>query len=115
MAVDVRERTKPVELHLAQEVGTVERLGDAKERIGRSAAGFERARVQDNADRNYRQRISVVIRWGGAKKDGSKMRDDRLPDHSRLVYVVIAIVLLIVAIPLILLLILHVLASDVMH
>jgi hypothetical protein len=43
------------------------------------------------------------------------MRDDRLPDHSRLVHVVIGIVLLIVAIPLILLLILHVLASDVMH
>jgi hypothetical protein len=41
------------------------------------------------------------------------MTDDRLPDHSRLVYV--GIVLLIVAIPLILLLILHVLASDVMH
>jgi hypothetical protein len=50
-----------------------------------------------------------------AEKDGSEMRDDRLPDHSRLVYVVIGIVLLIVAIPLILLLILHVLASDVMH
>lgn len=43
------------------------------------------------------------------------MTDDRLPDHSRLIYVVIGIVLLIVAIPLILLLILHVLASDVMH
>ena len=43
------------------------------------------------------------------------MRDNRLPDHSRLVYVAIGIVLLIVAIPLILLLILHVLFSDVMH
>ena len=49
------------------------------------------------------------------KKDESEMRDNRLPDHSRLVYVVIGVVLLIVAIPLILLLILHVLASDVMH
>jgi hypothetical protein len=43
------------------------------------------------------------------------MRDDRLPDHSRVVYVIIGIVLLIVAIPLVLLLILHILASDVMH
>ena len=43
------------------------------------------------------------------------MRDDRLPDHSRLVYIVIGIVLLIVAIPLIFLLILHVFVSDVMH
>ena len=51
-----------------------------------------------------------------AKKEGrGKLRDDRLPDHSRVVYVVIGIVLLIVAIPLILLLILHFLASDVMH
>jgi hypothetical protein len=47
--------------------------------------------------------------------NGSGMTDGRLPDHSRLVYVVIGIVLLIIAIPLILLLILHVLASDVMH
>jgi hypothetical protein len=49
------------------------------------------------------------------QEDESEMTDERLPDHSRLVYVVIGIVLLIVAIPLILLLILHVLASDVMH
>lgn len=42
-------------------------------------------------------------------------RDDRLPDHSRVVYLVIGIVLLIVTIPLIFLLILHVLFSDVMH
>jgi hypothetical protein len=53
--------------------------------------------------------------YENAKEGRSDMTDDRLPDHSRLVYVVIGIVLLIVAIPLILLLILHVLASDVMH
>ena len=43
------------------------------------------------------------------------MTDDPLPDHRRLVYVVIGIVVLIVAIPLIFLLILHILFSDVMH
>jgi hypothetical protein len=43
------------------------------------------------------------------------MADDRLPDHSRLIYVVIGIVLLIVAIPLIVLMVLDVLARDVMH
>jgi hypothetical protein len=68
--------------------------------------------------------LSFVLRrdvrqFDGCKKtqhkDGTEMTDDRLPDHSRLVYVVIGIVLLIVAIPLIFLLLLHVLASDVMH
>lgn len=31
MAVDVRERAEPAELHVIQEVGMVERLGDARE------------------------------------------------------------------------------------
>ena len=67
----------------------------------------------------------MIRRWqvllsrttAASKRKGEQMteEDNRLPDHSRLVYGVIWGVVLVIAIPLILLVIFAVLFSDVMH